>query len=89
MLRLAAQGIDPFDAAFGLGSLHDWLGSSAFTFSNTVFRGAEDAAILGAAGFNAQIKIIRKMLVDFLVQKASLSAVSYAPLRRVLLRGSR
>ena len=49
MLRLAAQGIDPFDAAFGLGSLHDWLGSSAFTFSNTVFRGAEDAAISSAA----------------------------------------
>ena len=79
MLRLAAQGNDPFDAAFGLGSLHEWFGSTAFTISNTVFRGAEDAAILGAAGFNEQIKIIRKMLVDFLVQKASLSAVSYAP----------
>ena len=64
MLRLVAQGNDPFDAAFGLGSLHEWLGSTAITISNTVFRGARDAAILGAAGFNEQIKTIRKMVVD-------------------------
>ena len=64
MLRLVAQGNDPFDAAYGLGSLHEWLESTAFTISNTVFRGAKDAAILGAAGFNEQIKTIRKMVVD-------------------------
>ena len=64
MLRLVARGEDPFDAAFGLGSLHEWLESTAFNISNTVFRGVRDAAVLGAAGFNEQIKTIRKMVVD-------------------------
>ena len=32
--------------------------------SHTVFRGVKDAAILGAAGFNDQVKGVRKMVAD-------------------------
>ena len=64
MLRLVDEGNDPFDAVYGFGSFREWLTSTAYSISNTVFRGVKDAAVMGAAGFNEQIKTIRKMVVD-------------------------
>ena len=64
MLRLVDEGNDPFDAVYGFGSFREWLTSTAYSISNTVFRGVKDAAVMGAACFNEQIKTIRKMVVD-------------------------
>ena len=64
MHRQVEQGTFPFHATVGPGSFQDWIENTAYDISNTVFRGVRDAAILGAAGFNEQIKTIRKMVVD-------------------------
>ena len=64
MVNHIDDGYDPFDEEFGLGTLREWLKNAGRAVSGVVFRGVKDAAILSAAAFNNQVKIIRKMVVD-------------------------
>ena len=64
MEREVERGVFPFHATVGPGSFLQWIRDTAYDISHTVFRGVKDAAVLSAAGFNEQIKTIRKMVVD-------------------------
>ena len=59
------EGVSPFTAAAdGPGSLLQWMEDLSYALNHTVFRGVKDAVTLGAAGFNEQVKGIRKMVAE-------------------------
>ena len=63
--KIKEEGVSPFTAAAdGPGSLLQWMEDLSYALNHTVFRGVKDAAILGAAGFNEQVKGVRKMVAE-------------------------
>ena len=63
--KIREEGSSPWSSLDdGPNSLLQWIEDLCYDFNHTVFRGAKDVVTLGAAGFNDQVKGIRKMLSD-------------------------